>query len=637
MRSLHWEFASPCRNKLTMALLQISEPGMSTAPHQHRLAVGIDLGTTNSLVATVRNSIPEVLNDEDGHSLLPSVVRYLPNGHAHIGYKAQAAQTIDPKNTIISVKRFMGRGLKDIAYVENLPYDFQDAPGMVQLKTVAGVKSPVEISAQILATLRQTAEDALGDELVGAVITVPAYFDDAQRQATKDAAQLAGLNVLRLLNEPTAAAIAYGLDNQSEGIFAVYDLGGGTFDISILKLTKGVFEVLSTGGDSALGGDDFDHRLFCWICEQAQLAPLSDEDTRVLMVKAREAKELLSSQVSTQIDAKLNSGEDVHLALTAAEFVTLTQHLVTKTMTPSRKALRDASLSVDDIDGVVLVGGATRMPHVRKAVGEFFQTTPLANIDPDKVVALGAAVQANLLAGNRAAGDDWLLLDVIPLSLGIETMGGLAEKVIPRNSTIPCARAQEFTTFKDGQTALAVHIVQGERELVVDCRSLARFELRGIPPMAAGAARIRVTYQVDADGLLSVSAREMTSGVEASITVKPSYGLADEEIARMLQDSFQSADEDMLRRALREEQVEAERIVLATQSALDADSALLNEQERNDIAELLARVRDKAQADDHLAIKAAVDALAQGTEEFAARRMDRSVHAALAGKKLDEI
>jgi len=620
-----------------MALLQISEPGMSTAPHQHRLAVGIDLGTTNSLVATVRNSIAEVLNDEDGHSLLPSVVRYLPNGHANIGYKAQAAQTTDPKNTIISVKRFMGRSLKDVAYVENLPYDFQDVAGMVQLKTVAGVKSPVEISAQILATLRQTAEDALGDDLVGAVITVPAYFDDAQRQATKDAAQLAGLNVLRLLNEPTAAAIAYGLDNQSEGTFAVYDLGGGTFDISILKLSKGVFEVLSTGGDSALGGDDFDHRLFCWICEQAQLAPLSDEDTRVLMVKAREVKELLSSNAYTQIDAKLNSGEEVHLTLSSEEFTVLTQHLVSKTITPCRKALRDAGLSVDDIDGVVLVGGATRMPHVRRAVGEFFQTTPLANIDPDKVVALGAAIQANLLAGNRAAGDDWLLLDVIPLSLGIETMGGLAEKVIPRNSTIPCARAQEFTTFKDGQTALAVHVVQGERELVADCRSLARFELRGIPPMAAGAARIRVTYQVDADGLLSVSAREMRSGVEASINVKPSYGLADDEVARMLQDSFQSADTDMQHRALREEQVEAERIVLATQSALDADSALLNEQERSTVAALLEQVRAQVKGDDHQAIKAAVDALAHGTEEFAARRMDRSVHAALAGKKLDEV
>ncbi|WDZ97621.1 Fe-S protein assembly chaperone HscA [Herbaspirillum sp. WKF16] len=620
-----------------MALLQISEPGMSTAPHQRRLAVGIDLGTTNSLVATVRNSIPEVLADDDGRVLLPSVVRYLPNGHANIGYKAQAAQTIDPRNTIVSVKRFMGRGLKDIAHAENMPYDFQDQPGMVQIKTVAGVKSPVEVSAQILATLRQTAEDALGDDLVGAVITVPAYFDDAQRQATKDAAQLAGLNVLRLLNEPTAAAIAYGLDNESEGIFAVYDLGGGTFDISILKLTRGVFEVLATGGDSALGGDDFDHRLFCWISHEAQLQPLSDEDTRLLMVKAREVKELLSTKDEVHIDASLKSGEEVRLTITAAQFNEITQHLVAKTITPMRKALRDAALTVEDVDGVVLVGGATRMPHIRRAVGEFFKTNPLSNIDPDKVVALGAAVQANLLAGNRAPGDDWLLLDVIPLSLGIETMGGLAEKVIPRNSTIPCARAQEFTTFKDGQTAMAIHVVQGERELVADCRSLARFELRGIPPMAAGAARIRVTYQVDADGLLAVSAREINSGVEASISVKPSYGLGDDEIARMLQESFSSADEDMQRRALREEQVEAERIVLATRSALQADAALLGEEERRAIELLVAAVEESAKGSDHLAIKAAVDALAHGTEEFAARRMDRSVHAALAGKKLDEV
>ncbi|WP_076591811.1 Fe-S protein assembly chaperone HscA [Herminiimonas arsenitoxidans] len=620
-----------------MALLQIAEPGMSTAPHQHRLAVGIDLGTTNSLVATVRNSIPEVLTDEEGRALLPSVVHYMKNGNAQIGYKALAAQNTDPKNTIASVKRFMGRGLKDIAYVENLPYDFLDTPGMVQLKTVAGVKSPVEVSAEILATLRQQAEDALGDDLVGAVITVPAYFDDAQRQATKDAAQLAGLNVLRLLNEPTAAAIAYGLDNGSEGVFAVYDLGGGTFDVSILKLTKGVFEVLSTGGDSALGGDDFDHRLLCWVIEQAKLAPLSDEDLSVLMVKAREAKELLSTKAETQIDAALGSGEEVHVTVTAADFVKMTQHLVAKTITPTKKALRDADLTVDDIDGVVMVGGATRMPHIRKAVGEFFQATPLANIDPDKVVALGAAIQANLLAGNRAAGDDWLLLDVIPLSLGIETMGGLVEKVIPRNSTIPCARAQEFTTFKDGQTAMAVHIVQGERELVTDCRSLARFELRGIPPMAAGAARIRVTYQVDADGLLSVSARELRSGVEASISVKPSYGLADDQIAQMLQDSFKSADIDMVARALREEQVEAERIVLATQSALDADSTLLSDDERKDVLALLESVKQSSSGSDHVAIKAAVDALAHGTEEFAARRMDRSVRTALSGKKLDEI
>ena len=620
-----------------MALLQISEPGMSTAPHQRRLAVGIDLGTTNSLVATVRNSVPEVLTDEAGRALLPSVVRYLVNGRATIGYPAQAAQTVDPRNTVASVKRFMGRGLKDIAYVENLPYDFVDGPGMVSLKTVAGVKSPVEVSAEILATLRQRAEDALGDELVGAVITVPAYFDDAQRQATKDAAKLAGINVLRLLNEPTAAAIAYGLDNGSEGTFAVYDLGGGTFDISILKLRKGVFEVLATGGDSALGGDDFDHRLFCWIIEQAKLAPLSDQDTSALMIKAREAKELLSTKAETHIDAALGSGEEVRLTLSAAQFVAITQHLVTKTITPSRKALRDAGLTVDDIDGVVLVGGATRMPHVRKSVGEFFNATPLANIDPDKVVALGAAIQANLLAGNRASGDDWLLLDVIPLSLGIETMGGLVEKVIPRNSTIPCARAQEFTTFKDGQTALAVHIVQGERELVSDCRSLARFELRGIPPMAAGAARIRVTYQVDADGLLSVSARELRSGVEASIVVKPSYGLADDQVASMLQDAFKSASIDMQARALREEQVDAERILLATEAALAADGALLSEAEQMEVNRLLGRLRVQLLGQDADQIRLAVEALAAGTDEFAARRMDRSVRTALTGKTLDQI
>ncbi|MBC7685209.1 MAG: Fe-S protein assembly chaperone HscA [Bdellovibrionales bacterium] len=620
-----------------MALLQISEPGMSTAPHQHRLAVGIDLGTTNSLVATVRSGIPEVLSDEEGRPLLPSIVRYLPNGHANIGYKAQAHQTTDPRNTIVSVKRFMGRGLADIAYTENMPYAFQDAPGMVQIKTVAGVKSPVEISAQILATLRQRAEDSLGDDLVGAVITVPAYFDDAQRQATKDAAQLAGLNVLRLLSEPTAAAIAYGLDHGSEGTYAVYDLGGGTFDISILKLSRGVFEVLSTGGDSALGGDDFDHRLFCWIMEQARLAPLSDEDTATLMVKARQAKELLSTNAETTVDALLNSGDMVHLKISAEVFADITKHLVGKTMNAIKKAMRDASVSVDDVDGVVMVGGATRMPHVRRAVTEFFKTIPHANIDPDKVVALGAAIQANLLAGNRAAGDDWLLLDVIPLSLGIETMGGLVEKIIPRNSTIPCARAQEFTTFKDGQTSLAVHVLQGERELVSDCRSLARFELRGIPPMVAGAARIRITYQVDADGLLSVSARETRSGVEASITVKPSYGLADDEVARMLQDSYASASVDMLQRALREEQVEAERILLATQAALDADGALLSGEERETIDTSMLALRVALATPETATLHAAVEALAQATEEFASRRMDQSVRSALSGKTLDEI
>ncbi len=620
-----------------MALLQISEPGMSPAPHQRRLAVGIDLGTTNSLVAAVRNSIPEVLADESGRTLLPSVVRYLPNRTAQIGFRAQEEAVRDPKNTIVSVKRFMGRGLHDVAHIEHTPYDFVDAPGMLQIKTVAGVKSPVEVSAEILATLRQRAEDALGDDLVGAVITVPAYFDDAQRQATKDAARLAGLEVLRLLNEPTAAAIAYGLDNASEGIYAVYDLGGGTFDISVLKLTKGVFEVMATGGDSALGGDDFDQRLVCWIVEQAGLQPLSAEDTRLLMVRARAAKEALSAADSTVIDAVLGTGEIVHLPLTAEQFREMTAHLVQKTLAPVRKALRDAGVAPDEVKGVVLVGGATRMPSIRKAVADFFGQPPLTNLDPDKVVALGAAMQANLLAGNHAPGEDWLLLDVIPLSLGVETMGGLVEKIIPRNSTIPVARAQEFTTFKDGQTAMAIHVLQGERELASDCRSLARFELRGIPPMVAGAARIRVTYQVDADGLLSVSARELHSGVEASITVKPSYGLGDDDIARMLQDSFREAEHDMRSRALAEERVEAERLLEATRSALQADGDLLSDDERAQVEALMTQVRETAAGDDHLAIKAAIETLSRGTDEFAARRMDRSIKNALAGRKVQEL
>ncbi|MCT7327930.1 Fe-S protein assembly chaperone HscA [Ralstonia mojiangensis] len=620
-----------------MALLQISEPGESPAPHQRRLAVGIDLGTTNSLVASVRSSVPEVLPDDQGRPLLPSVVRYLPTGGAHIGYKAQAEAVRDPKNTIISVKRFMGRGLKDVAHIENTPYDFVDAPGMVQLKTVAGVKSPVEVSAEILATLRQRAEDTLGDELVGAVITVPAYFDDAQRQATKDAAKLAGLNVLRLLNEPTAAAIAYGLDNAAEGIYAVYDLGGGTFDISVLKLTKGVFEVMSTGGDSALGGDDFDQRVVCWIVEQAGLQPLSAEDTRLLLNKARAAKEWLSTADSTEIDAMLSTGETVHLVLTAETFAELTANLVQKTLSPVRRALRDAGVTVEEVKGVVLVGGATRMPIIRRAVGQLFGQTPLTNLDPDQVVAIGAAMQANLLAGNRAPGEDWLLLDVIPLSLGVETMGGLVEKIIPRNSTIPVARAQEFTTFKDGQTAMAIHVLQGERELASDCRSLARFELRGIPPMVAGAARIRVTYQVDADGLLSVSARETVSGVEAAIAVKPSYGLGDDDVARMLKEGFQSAEDDMRRRALVEERVEGERLLEALSQALAADGDLLSPEERAAIDTEIAALRATMQGEDHRAIKDAVDALSHGTDEFAARRMDRGIRKALAGKRIEEL
>jgi molecular chaperone HscA len=620
-----------------MALLQLSEPGESTEPHEHRLAVGIDLGTTNSLVATVKSGMSVVLNDELGRPLLPSVVRYGATGPAEVGFSAQSHQSIDPKNTIVSVKRFMGRGVKDIAHIESMPYDFIETEGMIKLKTVQGVKSPVEVSADILRALRERAEASLGGSLTGAVITVPAYFDDAQRQATKDAARLAGLSVLRLLNEPTAAAIAYGLDNASEGIYAVYDLGGGTFDISILKLSKGVFQVLSTGGDSALGGDDFDHRVFCWVIEQAKLAPVSPGDARLLQMRAREAKEFLTLHGEAPITAKLSTGEFVDLKLTTEVFAEITRTLVQKTLGPTRKALRDAGLAPDEVKGVVMVGGATRMPQIQHAVEAYFGQEPLNNLDPDKVVALGAATQANLLAGNRAAGDDWLLLDVIPLSLGIETMGGLVEKIIPRNSTIPVARAQEFTTFKDGQTAMALQVVQGERELVSDCRSLARFELRGIPPMVAGAARIRVTFQVDADGLLSVSAREQTTGHEAHVEVKPSYGLSDDEITSMLKDGYNHASDDAFRRALREAQVEAQRLVEAVQSAIKEDAQLLSMLERAHIDSCLAKLQTVLLGDDRRAIDAGMDALSKGTAEFAARRMNQSVQRALAGKKVDEI
>lgn len=620
-----------------MALLQIAEPGESAAPHQHKLAVGIDLGTTNSLVATVRSGLAVVLSDELGRPLLPSVVRYHPDGTAGVGYEAQAEQTRDPRNTIVSVKRFMGRGLKDIAHRESMPYEFQDAPGMVRLGTAAGVKSPVEVSAEILRALRERAEQSLGGELVGAVITVPAYFDDAQRQATKDAARLAGISVLRLLNEPTAAAIAYGLDNAAEGVYAVYDLGGGTFDISILRLSRGVFEVLATGGDSALGGDDFDQRIFCWILEAARLNPLSAEDARLLLTCAREAKEYLTNHGVAPINARLRSGELVDLRLTTEVFTEISRTLVAKTIQPIRKALRDAGLTVEEVKGVVMVGGATRMPQIQRAVGEFFRREPLNNLDPDKVVALGAATQANLLAGNRNAGDDWLLLDVIPLSLGLETMGGLVEKLIPRNSTIPVARAQEFTTFRDGQTAMALHVVQGERELVTDCRSLARFELRGIPPMVAGAARIRVTFQVDADGLLAVTAREQTSGVEARIAVKPSYGLSDDEVANMLKDSLNHSKDDALRRALKEAQVEAQRLIEAVQSAMRSDRDLLTDDQYAVIETAAARLQAVALGEDRRQIAQAMNDLEAETREFAARRMDKTIRQAMTGKRIDDI
>ena len=622
-----------------MALLQISEPGASPDPHQRRIAVGIDLGTTHSLVAAMRHGVAECLPDDQGRVILPSAVRVMPEGRRQFGFDALAAQAEDPENTIVSVKRFMGRRVDDIANRDKLPYRFEDTPGMLSLATREGLKSPVEISAEILATLRQRAEDTFNDDLFGAVITVPAYFDDAQRQATKDAAQLAGLNVLRLINEPTAAAIAYGLDNGSEGLYAVYDLGGGTFDISLLRLTQGVFEVVATGGDAQLGGDDFDRLLADWALAQAGLSISSAADKRRVLVAARQAKEGLTDNERVTLSAALDAGA-LSVEVSRSQFDELALPLVNKTLTAVRRVLRDAKVAADEVQGTVMVGGSTRMPIVRRVVGELFGREVLTNLNPDEVVALGASVQANQLAGNSADGEI-LLLDVIPLSLGLETMGGLVERIIERNATIPVAKAQDFTTFKDGQTALAVHVLQGERELVSECRSLARFELRGIPPMAAGAARIRVSFQVDADGLLSVSARELGSGVEAAVQVKPSYGLSDDQIANMLREGFASAESDMAARKLREARVEAERMILATQSALRADGDLLSDAERAEIAALQSELLTQAQAEDAVAdadaIDAAVEALAKGTEAFAAARMNRGIQQALTGRSLDQI
>jgi molecular chaperone HscA len=619
-----------------MALLQISEPGQAPDPHQRRIAVGIDLGTTHSLVASVRNGVAECLPDDQGRVLLPSVVRYLDKERRQIGFDAVAARAQDPSNTITSVKRLMGRGLADVTHREAMSYAIGGGDGgMVRVHTAAGDKSPVEISAEILATLRYRAEDTFDDELYGAVITVPAYFDEGQRQATKDAAQLAGLNVLRLISEPTAAAIAYGLDNASEGVYAVYDLGGGTFDISILRLTQGVFEVIATGGDSALGGDDYDHALADFVLAQSGVQTASETDKAAVLVAARAAKEALTDADTVTFAADVG-GQPLRFALQRAQFDAATKALTDRTLAAVRKALRDARLKADDLQGIVLVGGSTRMPQVREAVAEFFGREPLVNLNPDEVVALGAAIQANQLAGNNGAGE-LLLLDVIPLSLGLETMGGLVERIVPRNQTIPTAMAQDFTTYQDGQTALALHVVQGERDLVADCRSLARFTLRGIPPMTAGAARIRVTFTVDADGLLSVSAKEQMSGVEASVTVKPSYGLSDDQIATMLQESFSTAQQDMQARALVEARVDAERMLLATKSALDADGDLLDAQERAAIDASMSALRLGAQGSDAAAIEAATKALAEITEPFAAQRMNAGIARALSGRKVESL
>ena len=618
-----------------MALLQIAEPGQSPQPHQRRLAVGIDLGTTNSLVAALRSGLSEPLADAQGQVILPSAVRYHAD-RVEVGQAAKAAAAADPFNTVLSVKRLMGRGLADVKQLgEQLPYRFVGGEShMPFIETIQGPKSPVEVSADILKVLRERAELALGGELVGAVITVPAYFDDAQRQATKDAAKLAGLNVLRLLNEPTAAAVAYGLDQNAEGVVAIYDLGGGTFDISILRLTGGVFEVLATGGDTALGGDDFDHAIASWIVAEAGLSADLDPSTqRSLLQAACAAKEALTDVASADIAYGEWRG-----VLTREAFDALIEPMLARSLKACRRAVRDANIELDEVEAVVMVGGSTRVPRVRQAVAELFGRQPLTEIDPDQVVAIGAAIQADTLAGNKRDGEELLLLDVIPLSLGLETMGGLMEKVIPRNTTIPVARAQDFTTYKDGQSAMMIHVLQGERELISDCRSLARFELRGIPAMVAGAAKIRVTFQVDADGLLSVAARELGSGVESSIQVKPSYGLTDGEIARMLKESFQHASDDKVARVLREQQVDAQRLVEAVEAALDVDGErLLDAEERMVIDLQLQELRELMQGTDGPAIEQQTKRLSQVTDAFAARRMDLTVKAALSGRNLNEI